>query len=107
MGAGPADRPTTPAHVPNIDRRSGTDSRLTTGGPAGGIVGPIPSSAARSRQRVVTDTDIVRDGWTRGLSVVVRLLRPARQEWGAAMQAELAVIESSSARRRYALGCAR
>ncbi|MEV7965880.1 hypothetical protein AB0O34_07835 [Sphaerisporangium sp. NPDC088356] len=42
------------------------------------------------------------------LGWAVRLLPPAgRREWGRAMQAELAQIESAAERRRFALGCMR
>lgn len=43
----------------------------------------------------------------RGLAAAVRLLPPQRREWGLAMQAELATIDTGRERRRYALGCTR
>jgi hypothetical protein len=39
--------------------------------------------------------------------MAVRALPASRREWGEAMQAELATIDGSWARRRYALGCTR
>ena len=71
---------------------------------------PMQNSVRRlwySGRRMVTKTDTRRDGANRALSLAVRLLPPARREWGDAMQAELAAIERGPARRRYALGCAR
>jgi hypothetical protein len=44
---------------------------------------------------------------TRYLDLIVKLLPKARREWGVAMQAELAAIDSRSERRRFALGCTR
>jgi len=41
------------------------------------------------------------------LAGAARLLPPARGEWGRAMRAELAGIESGQARWRFALGCIR
>jgi hypothetical protein len=48
-----------------------------------------------------------RDGAGRLLALAVRLLPPARRPWGAAMQAELAAIESAGQRWRFAAGCVR
>jgi hypothetical protein len=48
-----------------------------------------------------------RDAASRLLAGVVRLLPPGRREWGRAMRAELAGIESGGARREFALGCVR
>jgi hypothetical protein len=43
----------------------------------------------------------------RYLGAVVRLLPASRQEWGRAMHAELAAIDSAAERWRFALGCSR
>ena len=48
-----------------------------------------------------------RDAAARYLDVVVRLLPAARRQWGHAMRAELATIETASERRRFALSCSR
>lgn len=41
------------------------------------------------------------------LGWAVRVLPAGRQEWGRAMQAELAQVEPGSARRKFALSCLR
>ena len=43
----------------------------------------------------------------RYVGVVARLLPATRSQWGEAMQAELAALESPSERRRFALACTR
>lgn len=47
------------------------------------------------------------DAATRILGVAVALFPPDRREWGQAMRAELAALEGTAARRRFALGCLR
>jgi hypothetical protein len=48
-----------------------------------------------------------RDLAARYLDGIARLLPAARSEWGQAMRGELASIDSSAERRRFALGCTR
>jgi hypothetical protein len=48
-----------------------------------------------------------RDWASRYLGLIVRLLPESRRQWGHAMLAELATIERSSERRRFALSCTR
>jgi hypothetical protein len=55
----------------------------------------------------MSDPHVPRDVASRALAVAVRALPAHRRDWGQAMQAELAVVEDVSARRRYALGCGR
>lgn len=46
------------------------------------------------------------DPATRLVALVTADLPPARREWGAAMRAELTIIDDAPDRRRFALGCA-
>lgn len=48
-----------------------------------------------------------RDSARRYLDLVVRLLPESRRQWGDALRAELATIESAPERRRFALSCTR
>jgi hypothetical protein len=50
---------------------------------------------------------VTRDLPARGLALAVRALPADHRDWGLAMQAELAAVESAPERRVYALGCTR
>ncbi|MBB4703743.1 hypothetical protein [Sphaerisporangium siamense] len=79
--------------------------------PSGGAVprpGAVPpGGSAGADARVPAGAGTPADGAERLLSVAVWLLPEGRRQWGLAMRAELAGIESAPARWRFALGCLR
>src|SRR5204862_512187 len=85
--------PPAPSPVPP-DRRRPRGGRRARRGPRPAVAGRPPRTAGC----LVTD---------RLLALAVRLLPPARRDWGHAMLAESAAIDSAPERRRHVLGCLR